>query len=61
MGGKVVAGSLFAILQSWGMTYSVAIPAMGAIITAASAAMVIAEDQFAKFKQWVFANAGEEE
>ena len=57
MGGTVAAGSAFAILQSWGMLYSVAIPVVGTIITAGSivAATAIGD---AGHNTWAVANAG---
>ena len=36
MGGGVVAGGVFATLQSWGMLYSVTIPVVGVVMTAGS-------------------------
>jgi hypothetical protein len=45
MGGTVAAGSAFAILQSWGMMYSIIIPVAGTIITAGSVAAATAGKQ----------------
>jgi hypothetical protein len=45
MGGTVAAGSVFAVLQSWGMIYSVVIPAAGAIIAGGSIVARVARDQ----------------
>ncbi|KAK2466601.1 hypothetical protein APHAL10511_000859 [Amanita phalloides] len=56
MGGTVAAQSAFAILQSWGMMYSVVIPVSGAIIAAGSVAAATAGN--AARDSWVVANAG---
>ena len=63
MGGTVAAGSAFAILQSWGMMYSVAIPVAGAVIAAGSAAAAVAGEQIGQASQdaWIIANAGGKE
>ena len=60
MGGNVAAGSAFAILQSWGMSYSVWIPAAGSIITAGSVVAATAGEQIkdAGHNAWDIANAG---
>jgi hypothetical protein len=61
MGGTVAAGSAFAILQSWGMLYSVAIPVIGTIITAGSVVAATAAGEQIKdagHNTWVIANAG---
>jgi hypothetical protein len=55
MGGTVAAGSAFAILQSWGMMYSIIIPVAGTIITAGSVAAATSEE--ACNDAWVVANA----
>ena len=63
MGGTVAAGSAFAILQSWGMTYPIIIPVAGTIITAGSVAAAIAGEQIRETSNdaWVIANAGGQE
>ena len=60
MGGIVAAGSAFAILQSWGMLYSVAIPVIGTVITAGSVVAATAGDKIkeASHNAWVIADAG---
>ena len=59
MGGTVAAGSAFAIIQSCGMSYSVAIPVVGTIITAGSIVAATAGEQikYASHYAWVIANA----
>jgi len=60
MGGTVAAGSAFALLQSWGMTYSIVIPVAGTIITAGSVVAATAGKQISEGcnDAWVIANAG---
>ena len=63
MGGTVAAGSAFAILQSWGMLYSVAIPVIGAAITAGSVVAATAGEQIRDtgHSACIIANAGGQE
>ena len=63
MGGSVAAGSAFAMLQSWGMMYPVAIPVAGAVIVAGSVAAATAREQIGKAGQdvWTIANTGRKE
>ena len=63
MGGTVAAGSAFAILQSWGMMYSVAIPVTGVVIAAGSAAVAAAGKQIGRAGQstWIIATASGKE
>jgi len=60
MGGTVAAGSAFAILQSWGMMYSIGIPVAGTIIMAGSVAAATAREQISQagHNAWVITNAG---
>ena len=60
MGGTVAAGSAFAILQSWGALYSIAIPVAGTIITGGSVVAATAGEHIrdAAYNTWVIATAG---
>ncbi|KAK2466598.1 hypothetical protein APHAL10511_000856 [Amanita phalloides] len=57
MGGTVAAQSAFAILQSWGMMYSVVIPVTGTIIAAGSVAAATVGEQIGNAAR-IITNAG---
>ncbi|TFK64033.1 hypothetical protein BDN72DRAFT_846988 [Pluteus cervinus] len=47
MGGQIAAGSAFAILQSWGMTYGVLIPQIGTGIAGVAYVASVAREHLA--------------
>ncbi len=61
MGGRIAAGSAFAILQSWGMTYGVLIPQIGSGIAGAAVVVDVARERLtgpAQSAQVVLGHAG---